>query len=130
MPIGAFLQIEHMAMEAKPSPMRFYARSMLPAGMGVSVRIQDALRAEPEEKGIFHDQIITKIRLSKGGAPMWVVAPTCGILNEWSWAEEHAQTCIRIGNVFPDYERVYGDGGKISKSQRLVTDAVATGRRV
>eukprot|EP00965_Chrysotila_dentata_P024563 813242-Pleurochrysis_carterae.AAC.1 len=61
---------------------------------------------------------------------MWVVAPTCGIIREWAWAEEHVQACVRMGNIFPDFERVYGDGGLISKSQRLVPEAAAAGRRV
>eukprot|EP00965_Chrysotila_dentata_P088817 2932654-Pleurochrysis_carterae.AAC.1 len=34
MPIGAILQVEHVASVAEPSPMRFYARSMLLLGVG------------------------------------------------------------------------------------------------
>eukprot|EP00965_Chrysotila_dentata_P049898 1653737-Pleurochrysis_carterae.AAC.1 len=34
MPIGAVLQVEHVASAEEPSPMRFYARSMLLLGVG------------------------------------------------------------------------------------------------
>eukprot|EP00965_Chrysotila_dentata_P135872 4491484-Pleurochrysis_carterae.AAC.1 len=72
MPIGALLQVEHVASAKEPSPMRFYARSMLLLGMGVSIRIQDALRSLPEEAGIKHDRIVSKIEWSKPGHPQWV----------------------------------------------------------
>eukprot|EP00965_Chrysotila_dentata_P074717 2468610-Pleurochrysis_carterae.AAC.1 len=75
MPIGTLLQVEHVAMTAEASPMRFYARSMLLLGIGVSIRIQDALRSMPEEKGMEEDRVVSKIKWSKPGHPIWVVAP-------------------------------------------------------
>eukprot|EP00965_Chrysotila_dentata_P191845 6174798-Pleurochrysis_carterae.AAC.1 len=107
MPIGTLLQVEHVAMAAEASPTRFYARLMLLLGIGVSICIQDALCSMPEEKGIEEDQVVSKIKWSKPGHPIWVVAPLEGIHHEWLWGREHAESCIQIGNVFPDFDRAY-----------------------
>eukprot|EP00965_Chrysotila_dentata_P023649 784012-Pleurochrysis_carterae.AAC.2 len=83
-----------------------------------------------EEKGMEEDRIVSKIKWCEPGHPIWVVAPLEGILHEWSWGKEHAQSCIRIGNVYPEFDRAYGDGGRVSKSWRLHIETAAKGRRV
>eukprot|EP00965_Chrysotila_dentata_P155765 5147446-Pleurochrysis_carterae.AAC.2 len=97
--------------------------------IGVSIRIQDALRSLLEEAGIEHDRIVSKIEWSKPGHPQWAVAPFDGILEEWTWGKEHRRSCFLIGNVFPEFKGVYDDGGRISKSRRLVVEAAAAGGR-
>eukprot|EP00965_Chrysotila_dentata_P091850 3032319-Pleurochrysis_carterae.AAC.1 len=92
---------------------------MLLLGVGVSIRIQDVLRSMPEEMGIEHDRVVSKIKWTKPGHAIWVVAPLDGILKEWTWGVEHARPCVLLGNVFPEFERIYGDGGRVSKSKRL-----------
>jgi len=128
LPVAAKCQLEHFAAgnvpECVPEPARpvvaFYARSLLSAGLDQSVRLGEGVRVRlwPDELEPYF-VMRGHAHLGKDGRPIDIYAPAEGLLGEYLWYPEHLEQVLRLGQVFPGWERPRGAGKSILRATAL-----------
>ena len=128
LPVAAKCQLEHFAAgnvpECVPEPARpvvaFYARSLLSAGLDQSVRLGEGVRVRlwPDELEPYF-VMRGHAHLGKDGRPIDIYAPAEGLLGEYLWYPEHLAQVLRLGQVFPGWERPRGAGKSILRATAL-----------
>ena len=116
LPIGYKCQLEHEARAATPSCLRHMARSLLLAGIDVSVRVEDSeaasMRVDRDEPD---DVAVVYAPITKDGAPILLYAPARGFLGPYEWMPQHREDVEAAGGrMFPAWVRPYGSKGLVA----------------
>ena len=129
-PPKATCHLEATARGARPSPQRFWARSLLLGAQRVALRCADGVRlklsVERESDGvvILADAKVPSSR-SKDGMPIQSYAYAEGITGPYEWAEQHVQETNELGQVFPGWLGPKGAQKDFSKATELTRFVVA-----
>ena len=124
-------QIEHVAAGSGASPQRFWARSILLAGLGVSLRVADGVRVKlamglgPHgEDVVVVDAKLPSSSASKDGISILAFATTEGLLGPLTWAPSHVRDCAELGQVFPAWDGPRGCQGNFALATSLKREVV------
>ena len=124
-------QIEHVAASSVDSPQRFWARSILLAGLGVSLRVADGVRVKMTmglgphgEDIVVVDAKLPSSSASKDGIDILAFATTEGLLGPLTWAASHVRDCADLGQVFPAWDGPRGCQGNFALATSLKREVV------
>ena len=128
LPIGYKCQLEHEARARTPSCLRHMARSLLIAGIDVSVRVEDSeaalMRVDREEPD---DVAVVYAPITKDGAPILLYAPARGFLGRYDWLQQHREDVDAAGGrMFPAWVRPYGSKGMVAAATAWEAKGAAT----
>ena len=130
-PLAVRCQLECLAGAPEDSLLRFFARSAIVAGVGVSVRIQESegalvLLDEKDPTGCAR----SFAAVMKDGEPGDLFCPAAGFLGDMRWIAAHARQARSIGAAlgqpafaFPAWEKPHGSGGRLAKAATWVKGA-------
>ena len=131
MPIKWWCQIEVVASWPNSCPMRFWARSLILAGLGVSLRVADGVRvtlsmdvAPHGDRIVRVDAVVPSSSRSKDGLPIIAFAVLEGFTGPLAWAEEHVADVGTLGQVFPAWDGPRGSQSHFAAADRLLRSVV------
>ena len=116
LPLGYKCQLEHEARAQTPSCLRHIARSLLLAGIDVSIRVEDSEAASMRVDGAEPDDVaVAYAPITKDGSPILLYAPARGFLGPYDWLQQHrADVEAAGGRMFPAWVRPYGSKGLVA----------------
>jgi hypothetical protein len=128
LPIGYKCQLEHEAKAQAGSCLRHMARSLLLAGIDVSIRVEDSEAASLRSDHDAPDDVaVVYAPITKDGAPILLYAPARGFLGPYDWLAQHrADVDAAGGRMFPTWVRPYGSKGAIAAATTWQESGAAT----
>ena len=116
LPLGYKCQLEHEARAQTPSCLRHIARSLLLAGIDVSIRVEDSEAASMRVDGAEPDDVaVAYAPITKDGSPILLYAPARGFLGPYDWLPQHREDVGAAGGrMFPAWVRPYGSKGLVA----------------
>jgi hypothetical protein len=128
LPLGYKCQLEHEARAQTPSCLRHMARSLLLAGIDVSIRVEDSEAASMRVDGVEPDDVVVVYApITKDGSPILLYAPARGFLGPYDWLQQHrADIDAAGGRMFPAWVRPYGSKGLVAAATEWQATGAAT----
>ena len=122
LPIAVKCHLETIARDGPPASVtgearavcRFYARSLLAAGIDQSVRVAEGIRVELLPDPVDPDGVMYGIAyVGKDGSPLEIRAPAEGFTGPYEWFPEHLREVLELGQSFPMWVKPWGSHGSI-----------------